>query len=337
MPAENLYRELAEKIGPPSVRIEEIWKVVCSEEEARLLLSMPGTLKVLAEKTGRKPEETRSMLDLLFRKGVVFDREKEGIVRYSMTRHLMQFHDGTILWPEAPEELLDQWQEFMRDEYPVLLRALADTNLSAPIRVIPVEVEMEGGGSQILPFESALGIVDEARRLAVTSCACRLRARECEGPVEVCLQLNRAAEYTIKRGSGREVTRAEAKEILKQSEEAGLVHTTENRLGNGHVICNCCPCCCGVLPRVFEGGKSVLLAPSRFLPEVDDDVCTGCRTCVEACPVDALSLDAGVPEGKMALEAELCIGCGQCAYQCPEEAVVLREARSPSFVPGATA
>jgi hypothetical protein len=86
---ENLYQTLAEKIGTPSERIENIWKVLCNEEEAQLLLAMPGTVEDLAGKTGRKPEETQLMIDLLFRKGVVFDREKEGVVTYSMARHLL--------------------------------------------------------------------------------------------------------------------------------------------------------------------------------------------------------------------------------------------------------
>mgnify|MGYP001557619273 CR=1 FL=1 len=62
---ENLYQTLAEKIGTPSERIEKIWEILCNKEEARLLLAMPGTLEELAEKTGRKPDETKPMVDLL--------------------------------------------------------------------------------------------------------------------------------------------------------------------------------------------------------------------------------------------------------------------------------
>jgi formate hydrogenlyase subunit 6/NADH:ubiquinone oxidoreductase subunit I len=335
MEAENLYQQLAEKIGTPSKRIEELWKVLCDEGEARLLLAMPGTVEQLAEKTGRTPEHTKPMLDLLFRKGVVFDREKEGVVTFSMAKHLLQFHDATILWPEAPEGFLDQWQEFMDEEYPAIAQALASMDLPAFTRVIPVEAPMEGGGSQILPFENALKIVEEARSLAVTACTCRLTAKKCESPVEVCLQLNRAAEYAIKRGTGREVTKEEAKEIVRKSEESGLVHVTDNRADNEHIICNCCSCCCIVLPLILKERKRVLLAPSRFLPEVDADKCTLCQTCMEACPVDALSLNGGGAEEEVVVEQDLCIGCGQCAYQCPEEAMTLKEVRNPGFVPGA--
>ncbi len=337
MGSANPYQQLAEKIGTPSARIEKLWEVLCSEEEAQLLLAMPGTLEEIAEKTGRTPEETKPMLDLLFRKGVVFDREKQGVVTYSTARHLLQFHDATILWPEAPEGFLDQWQEFMEEEYPAIAQALAGMDLPAFTRVIPVEVPMEGGGSQILPFDNVLKIIDDARSLAVTACTCRLTAKKCASPVEVCLQLNRAAEYTIKRGTGREVTKEEAKEIIRKSEEAGLVHVTDNRADNEHIICNCCSCCCIVLPMILKERKRVLLAPSRFLPEVDADTCTLCEMCVEACPVDALSLEGDRAEDKVAVMEDLCIGCGQCAYQCPEDAIALKEVRNPNFVPGAVA
>ena len=337
MGSENPYKKLAEQIGTPSERIEKIWEVLCSEEEAQLLLAMPGTVEDLAGKTGRKPEETQPILDLLFRKGVVFDREKEGVVTYATARHLLQFHDASILWPEAPEGFLDQWQEFMDEEYPAIAQALAAMDLPAFTRVIPVDAPMEGGGSQILPIDNASKIIDDARSLAVTACTCRLTAKKCESPVEVCLQLNRAAEYAIKRGTGREVTKEEAKEIIRKSEEAGLVHVTDNRADNEHIICNCCPCCCIVLPLILKERKRVLLAPSRFLPEVDVDKCTLCQTCVEACPVDALSLDDGGAGETVAVEEDLCIGCGQCAYQCPEEAIAMKEVRNPNFVPGAAA
>lgn len=337
MEGENLYRKLSEKIGTPSERIENLWKVLCDEKEARLLLATPGTVEEISGKTGFAPEEVKSMLDLLFRKGVVFDREKGGVVTYSMARHLLQFHDATILWPEAPPGFLDQWQEFMDAEYPDIAKALASMDLPAFTRVIPVQQPLEGGGSQILPFENALKIVDDARRLAVTACTCRLTAKKCKSPVEVCLQLNRAAEYTIKRGTGKEVTKQEAKEILRTAEEAGLVHVTDNRADNEHIICNCCSCCCIVLPVILKERKRVLLAPSRFLPEVDSNTCTLCQICVEACPVEALSLDGGGGQDRIAVEEDLCIGCGQCAYQCPEAAIALKEVRNPDFVPGAAA
>lgn len=335
---ENLYEKLALQTGaPPSERLQGLWKMLCNEEEARLVLAMPGTAPELAAKTGLPQDKADRLLPGLFRKGVAFERVKEGVLKYNKPRDLLQFHDATILWPEAPPEFLLLWQEFMENEYAELSRMIADMDLAPVTRVIPVEQAMEGGGSRVLPFDSAVQIVDEAQRLAVTKCTCRHTARKCQSPVEVCLQLGRAADYAIKRGTGREVGREEAREILRLSEEAGLVHVTDNRASGEHIICNCCSCCCIVLPLILKTRKRVLLAPSRFLPEVDFDRCTLCRVCVQACPVEALSLAADNGAERVQVLDGLCIGCGQCAYQCPEEAIVLKEVRNPDFIPGAVA
>ncbi len=45
--------------------------------------------------------------------------------------------------------------------------------------------------------------------------------------------------------------------------------------------------------------------------------CTACGTCVEICPVEAIS--EGDPIYK--IDAEACIDCGQCADACPVEAI----------------
>ena len=78
------------------------------------------------------------------------------------------------------------------------------------------------------------------------------------------------------------------------------------------------------------GGEAILGNPaiqdmmhSRTLlrPKVDPELCTLCGTCVEQCPVSALSMDGGCPEG----DPEVCITCFCCQEVCPEKAITLRE------------
>jgi formate hydrogenlyase subunit 6/NADH:ubiquinone oxidoreductase subunit I len=338
MAQENVYEKLAMLIGaPPSGRIQGLWKMLCSEEEAALALAMPGTVEELAGKTGLPPGRAKTLAEGLFRKGVAFERMKEGGLKYNRAKDLLQFHDATILWPEAPPEFLLLWQEFMETEYVELTKMIAEMDLAPVTRVIPVEQVLEGGGSRVQPFDSAMKIVEQASRVAVTNCTCRLTARKCESPLEACIQLGRAADYAIKRGTGREVTREEAREILRRSEEAGLVHVTDNRADGGHIVCNCCSCCCIVLPVILRTRKRVLLAPSRFLPEVNLETCNLCGVCVEACPVQAMSLAGEKGAERVTVKEDLCIGCGQCAYRCPLEVIALKEVRNPDFIPGAAA
>ena len=67
---------------------------------------------------------------------------------------------------------------------------------------------------------------------------------------------------------------------------------------------------------------------TNFLPVVAHHNCTGCGKCVDACPVEAMSLvsanDPHKPKRKQAkLDGELCLGCGVCVRSCPEQVIEL--------------
>lgn len=55
-------------------------------------------------------------------------------------------------------------------------------------------------------------------------------------------------------------------------------------------------------------------------PKADPDLCTGCGTCVDQCPVGALSMPEELPQ----VDADLCITCFCCQEICPEKAMALQ-------------
>jgi len=58
-----------------------------------------------------------------------------------------------------------------------------------------------------------------------------------------------------------------------------------------------------------------------WLPQIDDEVCTGCGDCVTACPTDVLELfTTGIA---VVADPEACNYCGICEMICPVEAVSL--------------
>lgn len=53
--------------------------------------------------------------------------------------------------------------------------------------------------------------------------------------------------------------------------------------------------------------------------KVDKSKCTGCETCVEDCPSEAISM----ADSKAVINPESCIDCGVCVDSCPVEAISL--------------
>lgn len=51
---------------------------------------------------------------------------------------------------------------------------------------------------------------------------------------------------------------------------------------------------------------------------IDQDKCIGCGTCVQLCPVNAISFNK---DGKAQIDKEKCIKCGTCEVACPVSAI----------------
>ena len=66
--------------------------------------------------------------------------------------------------------------------------------------------------------------------------------------------------------------------------------------------------------------QAALHSRTILRPLADPDLCTGCLTCVDQCPVSALSMTNIVP----VVNPDLCITCFCCQEICPEKAMVLK-------------
>jgi ferredoxin len=71
----------------------------------------------------------------------------------------------------------------------------------------------------------------------------------------------------------------------------------------------------------------------RVLPQVNEERCSGCGSCKEACPAGAIEMEmqerqiaifgpltsAGVPVAHV--KEDTCTGCGLCASNCPADVI----------------
>ena len=53
--------------------------------------------------------------------------------------------------------------------------------------------------------------------------------------------------------------------------------------------------------------------------KVNKEECTGCGTCVEECPSEAITIDE--EQGCAVIDEEECVDCGACEEVCPSEAI----------------
>lgn len=176
--------------------------------------------------------------------------------------------------------------------------------------------------SQAVPYDYVTEMLRNTTTIALAECYCRLSmemaGKPCTHEKETCFLFNEAGRTLIEIGVAREVTLEEALEIVRRSEEAGLVHNISNCEGEVNFMCNCCPCCCPILGALKKGLKNVS-QPSRFHASIDREACVNCLTCLEYCYTNALS----EVDGNLSLDLDLCIGCGLCASHCPENAIAM--------------
>jgi ferredoxin len=326
---EKQYLELANRIGlGQSERIPKLFRLIADVDEAKLMLALPGDAPSVASDLGRPEAEISAMLKKLFVKGLVFPSGRSDPPAYRMCRDLVQFHDASILWPDATDEYLDLWQEFMETEWPDVAKLFSQLMPRPFTRVIPVGVTIPSK-THVLAFEDVTDIIENARTISVTKCTCRLTAKKCDKKLEACLQINKAADYNIARGTGRQLTKAQAIDLLREAEEDGLIHVVMNKQSVDHFICNCCPCCCQTMPVLIEHNISVI-EPSRFCAQIDPSLCTACGTCVDRCHFGAITQQDDAPA---TINKEKCMGCGLCQVSCPSDAISMEEVRPKDFVP----
>jgi len=69
-----------------------------------------------------------------------------------------------------------------------------------------------------------------------------------------------------------------------------------------------------------EAMQTLIYKRTLMRPEADPELCTGCGTCIDQCPVSALSLVDNIPQ----VDAHTCITCFCCQEICPEKAITLK-------------
>ena len=178
------------------------------------------------------------------------------------------------------------------DDYGILRNPIAAGNFpigKGLMRVIPIQSAVDGN-THTAESEEISTYLENARAYSVSDCSCRTSREEMgEGcghlKEDMCIQLDDAAEYYIRTGRGREISKEETYDIISRAEEDGLMHQVPNTEGEGHThaICNCCGCSCYAL-RAASMYHNPDMIRSNYVSKVDKELCTGCGECKNRVP-----------------------------------------------------
>ncbi|NHJ23856.1 MAG: 4Fe-4S dicluster domain-containing protein [Candidatus Lokiarchaeota archaeon] len=297
----------------------KILKRLFTEEEAELttfLTIRPERARTIARRTNKSLSEIEEKLELMAKKGLIFRTHRENHTLYNAAPFMIGLYEYSV--KKIDKELAQLFKEYY---HTAGLEEIGASNIPG-FKVIPLEETIQSD-TTLYPYQMLEESIKHARKIAVTDCVCRkesqLLGEGCNHPMETCLSFGVAAEYYIENGLGREITSEEAIQIIKETDEAGLVHAGANskHLSN---ICNCCPCCCVSMKGMTQYGQDrQKFMNAIFESIIDRDLCIACGSCVERCPVNAISLNE-VAE----VDRNLCLGCGLCSNVCPEEAIHLK-------------
>ncbi|WP_155321935.1 ATP-binding protein [Desulfosarcina ovata] len=323
-----VYRKLQEQldqysVGYPTTEsgIEiKILERLFKEKEAEIFLQMslsPESSIAIAARAGSTPSQIDTLLDEMYRKGLVFRHAKDGDVKYGAVPFIEGIWEYQV--KSMDRELAQLFEDYVQENLHENVTNTSPLLIHRPIAINQtIDISFP-----VLTYESSRKIVQNQKLIVVTDCICRVQKglieKGCDKPLETCFMFGTPAKYFIDRSIGRQVSIDEAFHILDVCEKAGLVTMPLNTQKPAN-LCNCCSDCCIVLNNLKRFSSPANMVKAKYRAVVDPEKCENCDACVERCPMDALFRDV---TDSISTNQDKCIGCGLCVNGCPVAAIHL--------------
>jgi electron transport complex protein RnfB len=240
---EDVYRRLAAKLdampnGFPAtdsgVELELLAKIF-TPEEAALAAELRMTLEPasdIAARNGGDPKHTYNSLKAMVRKGQIRVSRRDRELVFGLMPFVVGIYEEQL--PRLDKELA-----ILIEQYFQAAQGTFTSHPPSVHRVIPVE-EAVPAGIEIFPYERATQLLEGAKAWAVRECICRLQqhlvGKGCERPTENCLVFAPVAGAFDHSHVSRPISKEEAFRILREAEDAGLVHSPGNYRDGNHYI-----------------------------------------------------------------------------------------------------
>jgi Pyruvate/2-oxoacid:ferredoxin oxidoreductase delta subunit len=341
MSENDAYTNLAKRLGAPtSTRFLTLLKAMLSPKEAEICMELiiPATCEELAGILGDDEKTIAEMLQSLVDRGFL----TRGKTLYAFHSTLLGFHHdladtGVHTGPYAmSQEIKDLWADFFYNEWSVNWVEMASERKKAGghgIMLTPaigaLEISTNIKPEDILPQENWKMQIEHAKKRIIAPCGCRVLWGKCDHPLMTCFAVfdNARGEYYLNQPGRllKEYSLEETMEIVRANEEAGLIHWG---------VCYCCKDACEMLHSYTKAGRLDLVDPNRYQAVVDEDLCVGCKVCVDKCPFNAIEMvpTSDPKKFKASIIAENCKGCGVCIVGCKQKALRYEIVRPPEYL-----
>ena len=357
--ARGAYGGLVERLtrfpqgAPPSDLLYRILALLFTEREAGLVAQLPirpVTVRKAARIWGVREAEARAVLDGLASRAVLIDVEGPTGKVYALPPPMAGFFEFSMMRvrDDIDQHLLAElYYQYItvEDEFITALFTNGTTQLGRVFvnerALADARPRLLGPGDPtrddvltVLDYERASEVIGTAAHMGVGLCYCRHKAehvgRACSAPQGICMTFGGTADSLIRHGYARRVDKVEGMELLAQAYEHRLVQFGENVQRAVAFICNCCGCCCEAMIAQRRFGRLNPVHTTNYLPVVEAANCNGCGKCVDACPVEAMTLvsandPAKTRKRRAELDPSLCLGCGVCTRVCPTDGLHLEE------------
>jgi Pyruvate/2-oxoacid:ferredoxin oxidoreductase delta subunit len=207
---------------------------------------------------------------------------------------------------------------------------------------VPLHVDLSEHKRQVaLPTDLLKKAIGEAvYRAGMKKCICRDSIGGCKNYPDApsCVFLGKGARQLVTNGIAVELTSDEACARVDKAAEQGLLGhaffleaeqyfwgVKNEDMESFFEICFCCPCCCVNLSNLkyaSEGQKRQNMSMG-WTAVVEQDNCQHCHTCLDFCPVGAISDVEGITT-----ISDLCYGCAACVSKCPSSALNQTDGRA---------
>jgi ferredoxin len=338
------YAELTERLNrfpqgvTPSALLQKILGILFTEREAALVSLLP-IKPFTAEKAAaiwKIPlTEARKTLDHLADRALLLDIEEERGTKYVLPPPMAGFFEFSLMRirDDINQKVLSElFYEYINVEEDFIKTLFTDRETQLG-RVFVHEPALSAENAlHVLDYERASEVIRTASHRGIGVCYCRHKmahvGQACDAPMDICMTFNNTGASLIRHGFARTIDVAEGLELLQKAYDNNLVQFGENVRQRVNFICNCCGCCCEAMIAARRFGMLHPVHTTNFIPKINDDECTGCGRCVQACPVEAIGLvladDPHLPKREKAtLNEDTCLGCGLCVRTCPADVIRL--------------